>query len=159
MKRTVGFLFILLAIMTSCKKDNDADPEVTYLEYFSDKSIKSIVPLNGEVWIESSSRCDTCYQMPHFSEPMQQLTKIRGKSFDSNPDFAYRRIFPQPPFRVFSKMHTSVPLLLMTTAVSGSRCQRPDILAQTFFPLMRMSQDGFITNLPMSVRMATLWPM
>ena len=93
MKRTVGFFFFLLAIIPSCKKDNDADPKVTYLEYLSDKSIKSIVPLNGEVWIESSSRCDTCYQMPHLSEPTRQLTKIRGnKSFDSNPDFAYRSL-------------------------------------------------------------------
>jgi hypothetical protein len=81
--------FLLLALIPSCKKDKETHP-LTYLDYLSDKSIRNIVSVNGEVWIESSSRCDTCYEMPHLSEPKRQLTNIRGKDFDFNPDFAYR---------------------------------------------------------------------
>ena len=87
MKRIFILSFLVLAVMPSCNKENI---NLTYLEYLSDKSIRSILPVNGEVWIESSSLCDTCYQQPHLSEPTRQLTKISGNKFEFNSDFPYR---------------------------------------------------------------------
>jgi hypothetical protein len=83
-------IFLLLAVMSSCSKE--PKEKLTYFDYLSDKSISNIVPVNGEVWIESSSRCDTCYEMPHLSEPKRQLTRISGNAFDFNPDFVYRNL-------------------------------------------------------------------
>ncbi|WP_194778111.1 ligand-binding sensor domain-containing protein [Pararhodonellum marinum] len=91
MKKVTILSFLCMAIFASCIKEKNTTPEenLSYLDYLSDKSIRNIVPLNGEVWIESSSICDSCHQHPYFSQPSRQLTKVNGNNFDYNPDFTY----------------------------------------------------------------------
>ncbi|MFT4017991.1 MAG: hypothetical protein QM668_13580 [Agriterribacter sp.] len=83
MKTNIYIILLLIGIFTSCKKQSAVKLPGSYLEYLDEKQILSITAAGNEVWVLSSTVCNTC-SVPGYvsSVPLNyQLTKITGNSY------------------------------------------------------------------------------
>ncbi|MBX3254390.1 MAG: hypothetical protein KF862_09640 [Chitinophagaceae bacterium] len=83
MKTNIYILLLLIGAFTSCKKPNTVRLPGSYIEYLDEKQILGITASGNEVWVLSSTVCDTCSVPAYVSTvPLSyQLTRITGSSY------------------------------------------------------------------------------
>lgn len=83
MKTSVYILLLFIGLFTCCKKQSSPKLPGSYLEYLDEKQILSITAAGNEVWVFSSTVCDTCTVPGYVSAvPLNyQLTKITGDDY------------------------------------------------------------------------------
>jgi ligand-binding sensor domain-containing protein len=83
MKTNICILLLLLGLLTSCKKQTAVKLPGSYLEYLDEKQILGITATGNDVWVLSSTVCDTCSVPAYVSSiPLNyQLTEITGTDY------------------------------------------------------------------------------
>lgn len=82
-------LLLLTGLFASCKKQNTVKLPASYLEYLDERQILAVTAVSNEVWVLSSTLCETC-SVPGYASfiPLNyQLTRITGNDYrvDENP--------------------------------------------------------------------------
>lgn len=83
MKTNFSILLILVGLLTSCNKQAVTKLPTSYIDYFTEKQVLGITASGNDVWVFSSTVCDTCVVPIYVSAvPLNyQLTKITGSTY------------------------------------------------------------------------------
>lgn len=83
MKINISILLLLFALLASCNKQAVPKLPASYIDYLNEKQVLGITASANDVWVLSSTVCDTCNVPVYVSSvPLNyQLTKIAGNTY------------------------------------------------------------------------------